>query len=53
MDMMIFLNTTNPAMAGDSVTIICSIRVNKIFLDKEVNVDLHLVSLQGMNATRK
>ena len=51
--MKIFLNTTNPVKAGDSVSIVCSVRIDKTLLDVEVSVDLLLVSPQQMNATEK
>ena len=53
MDVMIFLNTTNPVMAGDSVSIICNITIDKTLLDVGVDVDLHLVSPQKMNAFKE
>ena len=51
--MMIFLNTTSLVMAGDSVSIICSVSIDKNLLDVEVDVDLILVGPQQMNATER
>ena len=53
MNLTLFMNTGDPVMAGDSVSIICSVRIDKHLVDVGVDVDLQLVSPQGVNATER
>ena len=47
------LNTSHPVIAGDSVSIICSAKINKTLVNIEVDVDMYIVSPRGIDATER
>ena len=50
MELKIHLNTSDPVKAEDSVSIICGAKINKTLVDVDIDVHIHLVSPQGINA---
>ena len=53
MELKIHLNTSDPVKAEDSVSIICGAKINKTLVDVDIDVHIHLVSPQGINAIER
>ena len=50
MELKLSLNTNDPVIAGSSVSIICMASIDKTLADIDIDVDIQLVSPEGMNA---
>ena len=53
MNLTVSMNGSEPVRAGDSISIICRATIDRTLVDVPVDVDLHLVSPQGMNKTQR
>ena len=53
MELTVHLNTNDPVKAEDSVSIICSAKINNTLVDADIDVDMHLVSPQGFNTIER
>ena len=52
MNLSVFKSTSEPVRAGDSISIICRANIDRTLVDVPVDVDLHLASPKGTNATQ-
>ena len=51
-NLIVSVNTSEPVMAGDSVSINCRVNIDRALVDVPIDIDLHLVSPRQTNATR-
>ena len=51
MELTLSLNTTDPVVAGSSISIICMASVNKTLVDFDIDFDIQLTSPEGERAS--
>ena len=51
MELTLSLNTTDPVVAGSSISIICMASVNKTLVDIDIDFDIQLISPEGERAS--